>query len=368
MKEKLEEVEENDNLAGKKKPDLPVLSRLENLLQTEEEAFTGLLTEIFGSNHKEELVLETLCKLNRIKYDDEISLMTSKDYRDEITGADGTENHHWVQFASSELQTAKKTLLERFDVLKYEGGHTNLLKVFREKLKNPWLDIVNDIQDESLEIGIKMCTLLILLLFPLKKSGSMAKERFDMFALFLSIKSDPGPIGVFSLVNDLVSKVEKLLTASFYEADVEARWFYTEVSENKLDDVLRELGVFILNFQTMLSFELIPDEPTLMLKSLSFLQENLGEMKRRLTSEGDSKNTEGQGFEGKKTLEDKVTEVRKDFVDGFEEFLLDAIEDLDLPSAWKQMLFVIGAKQEAAALLNYGIALGCCFALMFLNI
>jgi hypothetical protein len=50
----------------------------------------------------------------------------------------------------------------------------------------------------------------------------MAKKRFDMFALFVNINSDPGLVGVFTLVNDLLNKVEKLLTASFYEANVEA--------------------------------------------------------------------------------------------------------------------------------------------------
>jgi hypothetical protein len=39
--------------------------------------------------------------------------MSSKGYRDELAGADDTENHHWVQFATTEVQTIQKTLIER---------------------------------------------------------------------------------------------------------------------------------------------------------------------------------------------------------------------------------------------------------------
>lgn len=52
-------------------------------------------------------------------------------------------------------------------------------------------------------------------------------------------------------------------------------------------------------------------------------------MKRSLTFEGNSKNTESQGTEGKKTLEDEVMEVQEDFRDGLKELQVDAIQGVD---------------------------------------
>lgn len=184
---------------------------------------------------------------------------------------------------------------------------------------------LNVLQAIAVRLGAKLSRNLVPVMFMMKISKSMIKDKFQDFESTLDSLNQSEYSGngvVYNLIIALLQKADQELNKWHPTKENSANWYG---SYDEIDQLLRPFALVIANMESILTFPMLPEDPVLMRSKLSVLEKELLQMGTELNE-----------------MEIKVNEMKEKFTTSFDfaidDFLKTVLELINIDKLWKDLV------------------------------